>query len=446
MSGKDADGAVNRDIVLGENSLQKPVEHQQAPIQPIWQGDDDEASERYEEGLPLDIKLHGSSGSGGRSYRAFGDASMGWREGLPFCFGVRLQNRAVELRPTDRTWIGRILTESSSSRQTATPAIETWWYGTSSTINDRERKNDGVPTNYTERQLLWIIDYIQQTYKTDPNRTYGWGSSMGASGLVSFGLRHPEIFTAVRLHVPAVTYNSPPVDEWESKESRMELRCGDIDHICSDGMSLRERLDGVGYVSNARKLPYIVVSNGRSDYVMGWWKAVQFYRALRDSRHGFIAYWNDGGHGGVRKTAPDGINAYDNLRNFDHLSLDKSYIAFSNCSADKDPGSGARDDGDIAGSMNLGLSWEEPTDTADSYEVLIRADTEIHDLPVTVDVTPRRLQSFSREPGEVVIAKNIEESTGDEIQTQELVVNEDGLLTFPQFTVTCAEGNHLVLQ
>ncbi|MFP3904505.1 MAG: hypothetical protein ACLFWB_09730, partial [Armatimonadota bacterium] len=181
VTGKDTAGSVNREVVVGVNSLKEPVE-QQAPIQPIWQGDDEEACERYEEGLPLDIKLHGSSGSGGRSYRAFGDASMGWREGLPFCFGVRLQNGAVELRPTDRTWIGRILSESSSGRQTATPAIETWWYGTSSTINDKDRKNEGVPTNYTERQLLWIIDYIQDTYKTDPNRTYGWGSSMGASG------------------------------------------------------------------------------------------------------------------------------------------------------------------------------------------------------------------------------------------------------------------------
>ena len=47
-------------------------------------------------------------------------------------------------------------------------------------------------TNYSERRLLFEIDWVKRYLGTDPNRTYCSGSSMGGCGAMSFAFRHAE--------------------------------------------------------------------------------------------------------------------------------------------------------------------------------------------------------------------------------------------------------------
>lgn len=151
-------------------------------------------------------------------YLVFGDATMGWREGLPFKFSVRIEADTVVVRPTDRVWINRAHQEAGDG---GAPAIWTFWYGYNSHIFDRNIMATGVPTNYTERRNLWILNWLREQYQPDPNRWYCSGGSMGGCGTISFGLRHPELFAACHAHVPIVSYT----ELGARSASRLEPSC-----------------------------------------------------------------------------------------------------------------------------------------------------------------------------------------------------------------------------
>ncbi len=435
-------GADNKEIVAGQNSLAQPVNQQAGAVTPIWQSADSAPEVEKAKGLPLHLILHAKTGIGGMEYLAFGDKSLGWREGLPFKFGVRVTPDYVEVRPTDRTWIGRMFPEGTDGCQKLTPAIHSFWYGYNSNIHWPERMAQGVCTNYSERRVLWIVDWVQRTYQTDPNRTYATGSSMGGCGMMAVALRHPEVFAAISAHVPIVAYDKGPGGD---SLRRITAECGDVDKPCNEGMSVRDRLDATRFVREHKgDLPFLVIANGRTDTSIPWWKNPDFYRTMRDQRQAFVAAWNDGDHGGCGSKLPPDIRQLADLRNLHQYALDRSYLAFSNSSQDQNPGNGDAKDGDIEGYMNRGLVYDPPADAADRYEVLIKWALEADKLPVTVDVTPRRLQALKLKPGDQVTAMNLA-ADGTEVQKLTLTADDQGLVTFPAFKVISAAGNRLVL-
>jgi hypothetical protein len=66
----------------------------------------------------------------------------------------------------------------------------------------------------------------------------------------------------------------------------------------------------------------------------------------------------------------------------------------------KEPGNGDNNSGDIVGYINRGLNWTDPKEIADRCEVLLTCDAVAGDLPLSVDVTPRRCQTFRLTPGQ----------------------------------------------
>ncbi len=436
-----ADGVQDLGIVAGVNSLTEPVQQQPAPIEPIWQLDDAPPQLPIATNVPFHLRLHGAGGRGGQTYLAFGDASMGWREGLPMVFGVAIGADAVVVSPTDRTWIGRIL-EGGTSWQTIMPTVGTWWYGYNSNINDGAKMAEGVPTNFTERQLLFIIDWVKRSYGTDPNRTYVYGSSMGGGGGMSFALRHPEIFAGIRCNVPIVTY----LDSDEGKaEYRFEALFGGMDQDCNEGIPCRERLDAREFIRKTdADLPLVVMTAGRADPTSPWWPNPELFRVMQERRQPLLAAWNNETHGAVDPNSPEDLRAYNALTPFHSLALNKSYVVFTNASHNSDPGTGPKAEGDLIGHINRGLSCDEPVDEADRYEVVIKADPQIAPLPITVDLTPRRRQAFKPAPGAQVIATNTD-AAGNELQRQTVTVDAQGLITFAGFQITSADGNTLRL-
>lgn len=432
----------NQETAPGQNSLTTPVEQKVEPVEPIWQegGSPDLASGR---GLPAHLILHAKTGRGGMQYLMFGDKSLGWREGLPFKFGVEIRDGSVRVSPTDRTWIGRMFPEGKDNCQKLTPAIHSFWYGYNDHIHDADDMHEGTVVNYTERRILWILEWVRRTYQTDPNRVYAYGSSMGGCGDIDVCLRHPEIFAAIRAHVPIVAYDRGAGGD---SEMRVVAETGGMDMLTSEGMTVRDRLNGTKFVLEHKgDLPFLVITNGRNDASIPWWKNPDFYRAMRDQRQGMIAAWDEGKHDTCEKDMPADIKAWDNLSAFHALfALDKSYLALTNLSVDNNPGNGDAKDGDPVGFMGRGLTWEEPIDTAERYEVLIKWTLEPQKLPVTVDVTPRRLQTFRLKPGETVKSTNVA-ADGTKVQEQTLTVDESGLLTLKGFQVTSAAGNKLIL-
>ncbi|MEI6502105.1 MAG: alpha/beta hydrolase-fold protein, partial [Armatimonadota bacterium] len=439
----DAAGVENLEVVAGANSLAQPLSQQVAPVQPVWQeaGTPNLAAGK---GLPLHFILHAKTGRGGMQYLAFGEQSLGWREGLPFKFGVRVTKDAVEVSPTDRTWIGRMFPEGLDGCQTLTPAIHSFWYGYNDHIYDPALMAQGTVVNFTERRLLWILDWVKRTYQTDPNRTYAFGSSMGGCGDLDVCLRHPEIFAAIRAHVPIVAYGKGPGGD---SEMRVVKETGGMDKLTNEGMTVRDRLDGTKFVREFKgDLPFLVITNGRQDMSIPWWKNPDFYRAMREARQGMLAAWDEGTHSTCGAAMPADVTGFNNLSAYHKLfALNQSYLALSNSSQDNNPGNGDAKDGDPVGFMGRGFTWEPPVDEAGKYEVLVKWGLEADKLPVTVDVTPRRVQRFKVKPSQKVTAVNVD-AEGKEIQRAELVADESGLVTWKGFRVTGAGGNWMRLR
>jgi len=433
----DPDGREDTALVSGANSLAQGITPAPGPVEPNWQGQGAMPPVGAGAGMPLSLSLHGKSGVVAESeYLAFGDATMGWRDGLPFKFSVRIQDNEVVIRPTDRTWIGRPHDEASDG---GAPAIWTFWYGYNSNIYDRALMPQGTPTNYTERRLLWILDWVQRHYQTDRNRWYCSGTSMGGCGTISFGLRHPELFAALHARVPIVAYTYAGAGSARRLEPAAWVGKIGPEVRDSDGVPLLERMNGTKFVAEAKvDLPFLFLTNGRQDDSIPWANNPPFYRALDAARQGYAAYWDNGIHSTSGKDAPDDVKAWPNaMRRF---RLDESFPAFSRTSVNRNFGAGDPADGDLVGWLNRGMDWTDIEDTADRYAITLRADFPGIAYPVRTDVTLRRLQRFKPAPGERVRA----ELPGQSPTT--ITVDPQARLTIPAITIPDRNGVRLILR
>jgi pimeloyl-ACP methyl ester carboxylesterase len=443
-----ADGQEDRALVAGANTLATPVVQQCAPIQPIWQGEGEGVAPGAGRGKALHLQLHAKGNRPACKYIVFGDATHAWREGIPFMFDVRVGEDAVTLLPSDTLYVGRSFTRTPEGIR-GVRGIWTFWYGGSDRIPDAGQIDQGTPTNYTERRLLFEIAWVQQILQTDPDRTTCSGSSMGGCGAISFAFRHPEIFAAVSAHVPIVAYDhgDPAKGEalgWHDNTVRLQPFCGPLSLVCSDGMPLAQRLDATAFVlAHPDDLPFLVIANGRQDTSIPWHNNPDFYRALQTMRQGCLVAWNDGTHGDVEKLLPADLREWQNAA-LARFARNRSFPAFSNGSRNQDPGNGDNRSGDTVGYMNRGLNWTDPVETATRYEVLITYDLDAADLPLTVDVTPRRCQAFRLAPDQACLAVNLD-AAGREVQSLRLQADRGGRVTFPQFKLTGRAGNRLVL-
>lgn len=420
----------------GVNATTAAVHQQVAPPQPIWQNDPAEKPQPGAgDGLPLDLTLHAKTGQGGKEWLAFGDGSLGWREGLPFKFGAGVAGEAVYLTPTDRTWIGRMFTEGRDNCQKLTPAIHTFWFGYQERIHEPEGTPPGRVIAYTERRLLWLLDWTKEYLGTDPNRTYCRGGSMGGCGTMSFALHHPEIFAAIHAHVPIVHYAA---GDGGDSLFRISAETGGPDNLCLDGQSVDDRLNSTKFATeHPGELPFLFISNGRTDGSIPWWQNPPFYRAMRDGHHGLVAAWNTGDHGGCGRLLPADFNQRASFGGLHRFALNQSYLAITNLNTDDDPGQGGKDDGDPIGYFGRGLEHDPPVETLTGYEVTLHWYLDAPQLPVTADLTPRRLQQFKVEAGKRY-RWTIE--TAGKVQSGTAQADANGLLTLTKVPIAAAEA------
>ena len=438
-------------LAPGANSLTRPVNQRVEPVRPIWQQELPAALKAGAgDGKPCMLNLHAKGNRRATKYLMFGDATHAWREGVPFKFDVSVSATRVDLYPSNTMYTGRPFKRARDGRNRNKIAIFCFWYGCSDRMFEQELIPEGTPTNYSERRLLTIISWAKKHLGIDPNRVYCHGGSMGGCGGMSFAFRHPEIFAAINAHVPIVAYNEGDPARgrklgWHSNTYRLVGFCGPLSLKCSDGVTLKDRLDSRLFArSHPGDLPFLVIANGRNDASIPWHNNPDFYRALQEMRHGCMIAWNDGSHPETRKKLPPEFKRWTGFERLSRFALNKSYPAFSNCSKNGDPGNGDSTDGDVVGYMNLGLNWKDVKDTPRRYETTVFWELDPKELPLSVDVTPRRIQAFKLKPGDKCAAVNMDAS-GKEVQRVTLTADAHGLVTFPGFHVTSAKGNRLVL-
>jgi hypothetical protein len=424
-------GQENRQVIAGINSLLSFINATPGKLKPIWQHEGPEPAQGIAKGKAMWLNLHAKGGVvENMEYLVFGDETMGWRAGLPVKFSVRIRKDELEVRPTDRVWINRPHLEAGDGGM---PAIWTFWYGYNSNIFDRSLMEKGQPINYTERRLLWMLDWIQDYYQPDPNRWYCSGSSMGGCGTISFGLRHPELFAALHAHVPIVSYTYLGA----GSAHRLEPSCwvGPIpdDLKTSEGVPLLKQMNSVDFVSQTKAdLPYLFLINGRKDASIPWENNPPFYRALSAAQQGFSAYWDNGTHPTSGNNAPEDVKGWpERLRRF---RLNESFPAFTNTSCNRNPGNGQPEDGDTIGWINRGMDWKDIEDTRDRYAVTIIANYNGLQYPVQTDMTLRRVQNFKPRA-----LKRLQVRIGENAPLY-VEVRADGSIEIPGIVIPSANG------
>jgi pimeloyl-ACP methyl ester carboxylesterase len=315
---------------------------------------------------------------------------------------------------------------------------ELYWNGPP----DENAWKQGVVHPYSQTRMLSFLDWVATQWEVDLSRTHVAGSSMGGAGSPMFAIRHPEriawAVSWVGVHNPARSpqfkgsyervYGKP---EWGVK--------------FEDGTPVWDYFNDAWYLRNhpEKEIGLICFSNGKNDGAIGWPQAVEFYRALADTKRPHLFVWGQGGHG-QRARLP--ISLSDRRMPMD-LRIDQSLPAFTSCSLDDDPGSGDPDDGDAEGQVNLYLFWEteDLVDQPDRWEITVGLVEKAPHDACTVDITPRRLQRLKLKPGQQVTWTGAS-LDDDRPQTGRATADRDGLITLEEVRVTKRKSRIVVLR
>lgn len=419
-------GKESLELISGSNTLKEPINGEVSMSMPIQLKN--APAQESAKGQTLTIKLHGRGGDVSLSPKSnflfFGDASMGWREGLAHKFLVYKKTDGIVIEPYDRLWVARPLLYSTDERDHV-PAVNTWWYGSNNKIYDNELSKSGVVVNYTEKYLVHLAKWAQQYFGTDPQKTYITGNSMGGTGAISVGLHHPDVFSTIFSTVPLPAYTRKADQDKKTNIARLDVVCGricDETVMTDEGISVLDRMNSEKLIAESkRELPFIVLMNGRTDGSMPWVNNPSFYKQLDESKIGYTVYWNNGGHD-MAASAPEDIVRFYNQH--PQINLNTSYPAFSKFSDNKNPGSGEKENGDLEGWMNRGLYWDNISDAPQSWTIEVQTKAPVAGA-TTVDITPRRLQQFK-------VKKNEQLTVTYNGSTDSVQADEQGMFTIRQ--------------
>lgn len=402
------DTATNTDlpVVVGSSALATPVQEAVAPMRPIRLHTAQEkgytaVAPTGAAGLPLMLALHASNAEGGPAsvqgdyYAYFGDADMGYQDGLQSAFSIqefRLATGARRLQVNPRDTL---------VRPNGNGGVETYWFGN---YVSPQGAADPAPRAHptTEKRLDWLLQWSIANLGADPHRIYASGQSMGGWGVMSYALHRPQRFAAVFPVLPRPRQSglvnlaplSPPVAT-VTKESG-------VNPLLPDAVTpYFDQVDSVKYVqAHHEDLPFIGWAIGRQDNFAPWRDQVDLVRALTANHHGFAFSWNNGNH----SDGPAAMAVINQGYPPELFALNRSYPAFGNSSIDDNIGNGDPAHGDLVGGINLGFSWSGVVDQPAQWSAQISNSRAM--APMTVDVTPRRLQSFKLVPGETVAWTN----------------------------------------
>lgn len=436
-------------IEPGRNATTKPINPRPGSSEPIPQSASViEEQAGTPEGLPVILYLHPhtSRPAGEMTHLFFGDATMGWRAGLPFKFKVSIGSDHILVEPFDRVWIGRVpgVGETPDAHARKFPHIETWWFGTNSRINSATGRAGGVAENYTERWVLHILDWVIDRYRADRNRVYASGTSMG-SGALRLAFANPEKFAAVDVLVPFVDMSYTSGSEDNSR--RLLAALGGTKTPLANGGTLADRVNLVEFVQQAKgDLPFTIARVGRNDTSVFWRRKPDFFRAMEKAKQGLLVTWDPGDHVTAgRKPLPGFPDFRDVVWLTRRFALNRSFPALTGCSLNEDFGDGSPETGTPSGFINRGIDWDVIADEDDRYELRLVGALPEMKIPFHADVTPRRLQKFTARPDEKFLAVNTG-SDGAEVSRQEIAADKHGLLTVPAFAITSQGGNTLTIR
>ena len=247
-----------------------------------------------------------------------------------------------------------------------------WWWGS--------QKYKGPEISPTEKRVIDTVRWAIKQYGIDENRVYLSGISMGGSGTLGIGMRHGDIFAAVKANVPA-----------------------GVEHVSSRMYFPPKTVPADVTLPDP---PVVVDYSAQND---GWSKGHEgFVRAMEERKYPLFFYWGPFGHTGNHQQI---VKVNDLINSFDWLSVrrNEAYPVFTNASTnDPLPWPGNLAD-KKSGQVNAFFRWKVVRDTAEAVEMslfLVKPSelktTFTIPAEATADVSLRRLQTLRVSPGEKV--------------------------------------------
>jgi len=329
-----------------------------------------------------------------------------------------------------------------------------FWYGYDElydlTLWQNPVPTAGVVCDFTERRSYYSLQWMLQNFGLDPTRVYEYGFSMGAMGAFYFALHHPECIAGLMpvCGNPDFSYEDDPNPSGFRVGTGLRDVCDRLwgavpnDLPAAAGGDVFQQLSGPWLVSSmgATSMPPMVQFSGRNDMVMGWAVNLPLFAAVDQHHQAAQFFWDPRDHLGtsISAWAPMTVPTY--LYRFrTNLSLP----AFSNCSANDHPGDGSPASGDTVGTINGYADWDPAVvDQASRWEVtLLPRDLTTRWGPrpapdsLTVDVTPRRLQSFPRLPGGTFDFRVLRLADSALVASGSVLADSVGVLTVPAVKV-----------
>jgi hypothetical protein len=332
--------------------------------------------------------------------------------------------------------------------------LGTWFYGYSDQLPGGD-PNQGTVVNYTERRVLFYVDYFASKYAVDRKRVFLAGGSMGGTGTISLALRYPDIFAGGDAKKGATNrlychWKSQCEKIWGKYETGVKN---------NEGVNVWDWQNIAWYVEHHHgKTNWIRTYNGKEDASIPYRQLagppdvtpMSFYAALEKFGIGHECLWDGSSHSKPDPAKPPLDDWWDPFTDRTcFLRTDLSFPAFSNFSKDDNPGTGKGDcvggdnqlgdntyDGDPHGGFNRFLRWNSTTitDTAKEWSIEIKLSSGNAGYKgagaETVDVTPRRLQKFEVKSGTTYAWKTSAAQSG------KATADAEGILTVPGVKVT----------
>jgi hypothetical protein len=316
---------------------------------------------------------------------------------------------------------------------------QTWWYGYHDAYGRRPPRAGDVVHNYTERRVLGMLEWVRTRWKIDPDRVFVAGASMGGSGASAMAVRHADVFAFAISWVGLHDLGRSP----QFTEGLADLLGAPALGLrTADGAPVWDRVNLPRLLREdpAAETAFLTFANGRNDGAIGWPQAVDFARALQETRRPFVFRWGTGGHG-ERAFVPTAEGGSDHPSPILDIRRNRSLPAFTRGSLDDDPGDGGAGHGAPEGQMNLYLRWDPGSvvDRADRWEARLYLVPGSPRDTCTADVTARRVQAFKPAAGTRVAWRNVDRG-GAVLQAGTVVADRWGLVTVPAVRITRAGG------
>jgi poly(3-hydroxybutyrate) depolymerase len=274
-----------------------------------------------------------------------------------------------------------------------------WWWG--------NEKYKGPEVGPTEKRVIDTVEWVIKRYRIDANRVYLCGNSMGGSGTLGIGMRHGDVFAAIKANVPAGV---------EHVSSRMYFPPRTV----PAGVTLADPPIAIDY-------------SAQND---NWSKGHDtFLKAMNERKYAIFCYWGPFGHANNNRNI---MSVNDLINSFDWLSVRKNeaYPVFANASTNDPLPWPDQLANRKSGQVNAFFRWKDVHDSRDAVamSLFLIGPPELKTrftIPAeaTADVSLRRLQRLRVAPGETV--RWTFGTTNGEVQA-----DATGCITVPRLKIT----------